>query len=369
MKESKTLHKILLANSQSTPQLEDCSIDLIVTSPPYPMIEMWDDTFSRQNPKINKELNTGNGKTAYELMHQELDKVWIEIHRVLKPGGIACINIGDATRSLGDEFSLYPNHARIISKFLDLGFNNLPNIIWRKQTNAPNKFMGSGMLPAGAYVTLEHEWVLIFRKGGKRNFRSEHEKNIRRNSSFFWEERNTWFSDVWEIKGIRQSITTTESRNRSGAFPLELPYRLINMYSLKGDTVYDPFLGTGTTTMAAIISERNSVGVEIDKTFGPLIYKRIENLDLKEANNITLERIRQHAVFISEYKKEIKHFNQFLRAKVITSQETEISFSNIKKIEKSSANNYKVYYKMIDDIDPAPDPSLRTKKQQSTLNF
>lgn len=77
---------------------------------------------------------------------------------------------------LTKNFQLYPNHARIINAFHALGVSNLPNILWRKQTNAPNKFMGSGMLPAGAYVTLEHEWILIFRKGGKRIFKSPENK-------------------------------------------------------------------------------------------------------------------------------------------------------------------------------------------------
>src|SRR5690606_1592163 len=142
------------------------------------------------------------------------------------------------------------------SAFIRLGFANMPNILWRKQTNAPNKFMGSGMLPAGAYVTLEHEWILVFRKAGKRTFRSEAEKKLRRESAFFWEERNTWFSDLWDLKGVKQKITNSGSRDRSAAYPFELPYRLINMYSVKGDIVLDPFLGTGTTALAAMATER-----------------------------------------------------------------------------------------------------------------
>lgn len=93
-----------------------------------------------------------------------------------------------------------------------MGFVGLPNIIWRKQTNAPNKFMGSGMLPCGAYVTLEHEWVLIFRKGGKREYKKVDAKLGRMKGSFFWEERNIWFSDVWEIKGVKQRFKKHHSR-------------------------------------------------------------------------------------------------------------------------------------------------------------
>jgi DNA modification methylase len=162
-----TTHQIIIGAAQKMEQLSDNSIELVVTSPPYPMIEMWDEIMSNQNPEIKTALSSGDGPMAFELMHCELDKIWAEVDRVLIPGGFACINIGDSTRTINGEFALYPSHSRIISAFQKLGLANLPNILWRKQTNAPNKFMGSGMLPSGAYVTLEHEWILIFRKGGK----------------------------------------------------------------------------------------------------------------------------------------------------------------------------------------------------------
>lgn len=181
----KTTHQIITGAAQSMEQLRDSSVHLVVTSPPYPMIEMWDDVMSQQNTAIRTSLLKGEGPQAFELMHQELDKVWQEVDRVLVPGGLACINIGDATRTLDGVFALYPNHSRIISAFQNLGHANLPHILWRKPTNAPNKFMGSGMLPAGAYVTMEHEWIVIFRKGGRREFKTEHEKLLRRKSAFF----------------------------------------------------------------------------------------------------------------------------------------------------------------------------------------
>ena len=140
------------------------------------MIGMWDDMFGDQNPEIKKALACSDGRRAYELMHEILDSVWDELFRVLKDGRFACINIGDATRKVKDDFCLYPNHARILNYLLNIGFSVLPDILWRKQTNAPNRFMGSGMLPAGAYVTLEHEYILIVRKGSKREFRTEDEK-------------------------------------------------------------------------------------------------------------------------------------------------------------------------------------------------
>ena len=224
------------------------SIDLVVTSPPYPMIEMWDEVFSKQNVKIGEALNQKDGPSAFELMHKELDLVWDEVSRVLKRGGIACINIGDATRTIDDHFALYTNHSRIHTYMQQIGFSALPIILWRKQTNAPNKFMGSGMMPPGAYVTLEHEYVLILRKGNKKAFKTEDEKEQRRASSFFWEERNIWFSDVWtDLKGTSQNLFDNKVRGRSAAYPIELPYRLITMFSVKGDNVLDPFLGIGTT--------------------------------------------------------------------------------------------------------------------------
>jgi len=155
-----TSSKIIFGNSNKMDSIDSDSVDLIVTSPPYPMIKMWDEMFCDQSPSIEDALKKSHGMKAFELMHKELDRVWKEMFRVLKNGGFACINIGDAVRTIGGDFCLYPNHSRILHFLQDLGFSALPDILWRKQTNAPNKFMGSGMLPAGAYVTLEHEFIL-----------------------------------------------------------------------------------------------------------------------------------------------------------------------------------------------------------------
>ncbi|MFM6984985.1 MAG: DNA methyltransferase, partial [Chitinophagaceae bacterium] len=137
---------------------------MVVTSPPYPMVEMWDDIMGRQNIAISKAQIKQKPNEVFELMHQELDKVWKECFRVLAEGGFLCINIGDATRTVNGNFKLYDNHSRIAQYCNSIGFNEMPCVLWRKETNAPNKFMGSGMLPCGAYVTLEHEYILIFRK-------------------------------------------------------------------------------------------------------------------------------------------------------------------------------------------------------------
>ena len=344
-----TNHKIEFSDSRLLSAIEDKSVDLVVTSPPYPMIEMWDSLFGSLNPEIRNLLKQVNGPGAFELMNQELDKTWDELARVVKDSGFVCINIGDATRKIGDQFQLYSNHSRITSKFINLGFQPLPVILWKKTTNAPNKFMGSGMLPAGAYVTLEHEYILIFRKGGKREFRNADEKKFRNQSAFFWEERNRWFSDSWDLKGIKQATNDESVRERNAAYPFELPYRLINMYSVKGDMVLDPFLGTGTTTFAAIASERNSIGIEYDRNFSSVILSGLKDF-CKTANSLITKRLEDHIVFCEEYRKEkgpFKYENRCFRFPVMTKQETDLDLKHIYKINSADLSNITVEYQPI----------------------
>lgn len=347
-----TKHKIYFAASQQMGCLDDESIDLVVTSPPYPMIEMWDEIMAKQNKDILLSLKE-NPSHAFELMHQELDKVWKECYRLLKDGGLMCVNIGDATRTINDNFQLYNNHTRIVDACLRLGFVNLPNIIWRKQTNAPNKFMGSGMLPCGAYVTLEHEWILVFRKGGKRNYKKSDDKKARRESSFFWEERNRWFSDLWEIKGAKQKISNSESRDRNASFPLEVPFRLINMYSQQNDTVLDPFYGLGTTSIAAMLTGRNSVGVEIDEKLRPSIENNFGSIVIDNMNLLIHERYMNHLNFIREretLKKTVKYYNTNLSCKVMTSQEVDMNLHYMDRIIKSDDQQLTYTCRYHDDI-------------------
>lgn len=351
-----TNHKIYIGASQQMTHTKDSSVDLVVTSPPYPMIEMWDEIMAKQNPEISKHIEK-EPDMAFELMHQELDKVWKECFRVIKPGGFLCVNIGDATRTINGNFSLYNNHSRISKICIDLGFVGLPNIIWRKQTNAPNKFMGSGMLPCGAYVTLEHEWILIFRKGDKRTYKTADSKLDRMKSSFFWEERNVWFSDVWEIKGTKQNLQKTNTRERSAAYPFEVPYRLINMFSQKGDTVLDPFLGTGTTMQAAILTERNSCGYDIDANFESIIRDGVEGLDIDRCNGTIKKRFDAHKAFVEEREKlgkEVKHFNNTLNTKVMTKQESELELNYLSSIVLNENGEYIVSYEDHSDLTEMP---------------
>lgn len=334
-----TTHQIIHGNSCNISALNDKSVHLIVTSPPYPMIEMWDTMFGQQNIAILSYLQSGEGLKAFYAMHEILNNIWKECDRVLMDNGFICINIGDATRTINENFQLYSNHTQIINFFSKLGYSILPDIHWRKQFNAPNKFMGSGMYPAGAYVTYEHEYILIFRKGGKRIFKNQ-EKKFRQKSAYFWEERNSWFSDLWEIKGTSQTITSSKlTRKRNASFPFEIPYRLINMYSVEGDTVLDPFVGLGTTCLACMTSNRNSIGIEIDLEIAELAKKNI-NTSTKSLNSIIDSRLKKHIEFINNLPDEQRkkcYKNVSHNFDVKTRQETAIKIDYIKNIK--SHNN------------------------------
>ncbi len=343
----KTRHRIYLKSSRNMSEIPSASAALVVTSPPYPMIEMWDEMFAEQSVAVYKALTKRDGLAAFDLMHRELDGIWAEVHRILIPGGIACINIGDAARTINDNFMLYPNHARILARLLETGFMPLPLILWRKATNAPNKFMGSGMMPPGAYVTLEHEYILIVRKGPKRQFSEPAEKQTRRESAFFWEERNSWYSDVWlDLVGTQQAMRSVSSRNRSGAFPFELAYRLVNMFSVKGDTVVDPFLGTGTTSWAAAAAARHSIGYEVDPDFTDVIRAGAPQ-GQAVANQRIEQRLQRHEEFVrqrQEAGKPLKHENVHYGFPVMTSQETQLLINPLEGVRELGALDFEVTY-------------------------
>jgi DNA modification methylase len=278
-----TEHMVIIGNSQRMPELADSSVHLMVTSPPYPMIKMWDTLFAKTDPAIAElwqELTAACREETvtqiYERMHASLAEVWREAYRALIDGGIACINIGDATRTVNGKFRLFANHSKIIEHCEQVGFTTLPYILWKKPTTKPKykgkgAFLGSGFLPPNAYVTLDCEFLLLFRKGKLREF-APHDP-CRYDSAFTKKQRDEWFTQIWTLKGTRQ--TESHIERRTAAFPEELANRLIRMFSVKGDTLLDPFLGSGTTTLAAMHAGRNSIGYEADKSLLPLIKQKV----------------------------------------------------------------------------------------------
>lgn len=328
-----TSHKVYFSDSRIMNEVKDESVALVVTSPPYPMIAMWDKLWDKRD--------------FYEI-HRKLSAVWTEMYYKLIPGGIACINIGDAVRTIDGNFQMFNNAALITHHCMSFGFQHLPGIIWRKQANTPNKFMGSGMLPSGAYVTLEHEHILIFRKGKKREFKTEAEKELRRESAYFWEERNLWFSDLWtDIKGAPQKLDKDAPREVSAAFPFAIPYRLINMLSIKDDIVLDPFLGTGTTIQAAMTSKRNSIGYEIDVSFEKIIQDGIDAIHPDVLNLVMQKRLSRHNAFVIERQgrgKQFKHHNLLHDMPCVSSQETALKFDMLSEIRKGEDDSWIVDY-------------------------
>ena len=328
-----TRHRAITGDARDLP-LADDSVELVVTSPPYPMIEMWDDIFGALDPDIAEALGAGDGDRAFSLMHDVLDTVWAELARVLAPGGIACINVGDATRSLSDGFRQYPNHAEITTRLTDHGLRALPDILWRKPTNSGAKFMGSGMVPPNAYPTLEHEHILIFRNGQRREL--EPGADRRYESAYFWEERNEWFSDLWDLPGETQDIDDG-LRDRSGAFPLAIPHRLVSMFSVRGDTVLDPFLGTGTTTLAAMVAGRDSVGIERDEELLSALSDRVDRVG-ERSHRIARERLQAHREWVRQRRAEGKepgYEAQYYDFPVNTKQERRIRFYAADDVERT----------------------------------
>lgn len=257
--------KAFMHSSEQMPQLDDESVHLVVTSPPYPMVEQWDDfgTYSEQ--------------------HEVIETVLSECYDKLVDGGVACINIGDATRTMSGKFRYYPNHSHVHTIAEDIGFDPLIPILWKKPTNKPNSFMGSGMKPPNAYVTNEVEYILIFRKGFPRKF--EDDDLLRRASQYTQEQRNEWFSQIWEIPGAPQG-------DGKAQFPFEVPYRLIRMFSVLGDTVLDPFTGTGTTLKAARCLGRHSVGYEVNDNLEDLIINKLDTVSDIDTFEILENQIR-----------------------------------------------------------------------------
>ncbi|GAD52667.1 LOW QUALITY PROTEIN: modification methylase MthZI [Halarchaeum acidiphilum MH1-52-1] len=341
-----TTHRVVAADARDLAALDDDAVDLVVTSPPYPMVEMWDDLFRESDPAVGDALDAGDGQRAYEAMHGVLDDVWDEVARVLAPGGIACLNVGDATRTIAD-YRVYRNHARVADAFVDRGFTPLPSVLWRKPRNTAAKFMGSGTLPPNAYVTLEHEHLLVLRNGDEPRDFPPHDPD-RYAAAYFWEERNRWFSDVWsDVRGRRQSLPAAHGdRERSAAYPIEIPYRLINMFSVRGDTVLDPFWGTGTTTLAAMAAARASVGYELDAGLVDGFDDRLHGIEEFTAD-VARDRLERHREFVRDTEASFDYDATHYDTPVKTKRERDIRLYRVRDIERE-AKRYRTSHEPIE---------------------
>lgn len=246
-----THHVLINGDSRSMSWIQNESVGLIVTSPPY-----W------QLKDYGAENQIGFNQ-SYEDYINHLNVVWSECYRILQPGCRLCINIGDqfARSAYYGRYKVVPIHSEIIRFCETIGFDYMGAIIWQKETTmhttGGQKVMGSYPYPRGGIVKVDYENILIFRKQGKAPLV---EKSIREASRLTDEEWRTYFTSHWNIPGAKQS-------GHIAVFPEELPKRLIKMYSFVGDTVCDPFMGSGTTALAALNLGRNSIGYEINHSF------------------------------------------------------------------------------------------------------
>ena len=252
-------------SSERMAELADGEAALVATSPPYPLIEMWDAQLAAQTGLATGDVASGKG---FEASHALLARVWAECFRVLMPGGILAVNVGDATRAVEGDFQCVMNHVRVVEDCQRLGFQSLVPILWKKPTNKPTAFLGSGFLPPNAYVTLDCEFILLFRKGGGR--RMGPKDPLRYASQFSKAERDAWFSQLWEVRGASQD------KEGTAPFPPEIPYRLIRMFSCLGDTVVDPFAGSGVTLQVARALGRRAVGYEVNEALRGVVEKGLD---------------------------------------------------------------------------------------------
>ena len=277
--------KIIIGDSRKMIEVEDNSIDLIVTSPPYWHIKDY-----------GVEGQIGYGQSLHEYL-KDLYRVWKECYRILKPGRRLCINIGDqfARSIIYGRYKVIPLHAEFIAQCEDIGFDYMGSIIWQKKTTMNTtggaNVMGSYPYPPNGMIEIDYEFILIFKKPGKSE---KVPKEIKEKSKLTKEEWKEYFYGHWYFGGARQI-------EHEAMFPEELPKRLIKMYTFVGDTVLDPFLGSGTTVKVALNLNRNAIGYEINETFLDVIKEKLgltQSL-LQFSENIQIIR-RQTSVEVDE---------------------------------------------------------------------
>ena len=268
-------------------ELKDESVHLVVTSPPYWQL---------------KDYGTENQigfHDDYETYINHLNLTWQECYRVLHKGCRLCINIGDQfARSIYyGRYKIIPIHSEIIKFCEMIGLDFMGQIIWQKtttmNTSGGASIMGSYPYPRNGIVKLDFEYVLLFKKQGNAPKPSKEQKE---NSVMTNEEWNTYFSGHWYFSGAKQD-------KHLAMFPEELPHRLIKMFSFPSETVLDPFMGSGTTALAAKNLNRNSVGYEINPNFIPVIIEKIGQGDV--FTQVKTEVIKQHKIK-TDFEEKIK---------------------------------------------------------------
>jgi len=282
--ELKTKHNLIQGDARNLSFISDQSLHLIVTSPPY-----WN--LKRYNENSEQLGHIQN----YDDFLIEINKVFNECYRVLVPGGRLVCVVGDvclSRRAFGRHLVM-PLHADIAVMCRKIGFDNLNPIIWHKISNASfevengTKFLGKPYEP-NAIIKNDIEFILMQRKPGGYRRPSKEQRDRSRISK---NEYDSWFRQFWTIPGA-------STRSHPAPFPYELAYRLIRMFSFVDDIVLDPFCGTGTTMLAAMKTERNSIGVEIDSEYIKLAHERLisETDKLYSKTILNVERIESKLV-------------------------------------------------------------------------
>ena len=288
-------HKIIIGDSRHMAEVEGQSVHLVVTSPPYWQIKDYRD-----------KRQIGFNDTYQEYI-DNLNKVWAECYRVLYPGCRLCINIGDqfARAVTYGRYKIIPIREEFIRFCESSGFDYMGAIIWQKKTTMNTtggaSVMGSFPYPRNGLVEIDYEFILLFKKLGKSpNYVS---KDVKEQSKLTHEEWRKYFTGHWNFAGEKQA-------GHIAMFPEELPKRLIKMFSFVGETVLDPFLGSGTTTKAAKNLGRNSVGYEINSEYLPIIKQKV-SIDSRTLfdKNCKFEIILQKADSGQKAQKEIHNLN------------------------------------------------------------
>ena len=263
----KTIHRIINGDSRQMNLLKDNSVHLIITSPPY-----W------QLKDYGAENQIGF-HDSYESYVNNLNLVWSECNRVLHDGCRLCINIGDqfARSVYYGRYKVIPIRTEIIKFCESIGLDYMGAIIWQKQTTmnttGGGAVMGSFPYPRNGILKIDYEFILIFKKQGNSPKPTLEQKQLSKMSN---EEWNTYFASHWTFGGAKQN-------GHIAMFPEELPARLIKMFSFAGETILDPFMGSGTTALAARNLQRYSVGYEINPDFIPF-YKSKLNVGQTDLN-------------------------------------------------------------------------------------